>query len=154
MLELGGRRVSRVGVQVLASMIPTPDNGVELVAGLGRDEPESALAIDLRFDDDAICAVRRARERYVSIFAAVGQPVEIGPFHDLVPGSSFHLGGTVRMHRSREFGVLDEWKRVHDVPNVVVCDASCFTTGPEKNPTLTAMAIAARAARRLARDAT
>ena len=54
------------------------------------------------------------------------------------------------MHRRADFGVLDEWNRVHDVPNVVVCDASCFTTGPEKNPTLTAMAIAARAGRRLA----
>jgi choline dehydrogenase-like flavoprotein len=31
-------------------------------------------------------------------------------------------------------------------------DSSCFTTGPEKNPTLTAMALAARAADKLARD--
>ena len=33
-----------------------------------------------------------------------------------------------------------------------MCDASCFTTGPEKNPTLTAMAIAVRAADHLADD--
>ena len=36
--------------------------------------------------------------------------------------------------------------------DLVVCDASCFTTGAEKNPTLTAMALAARAAARLAAD--
>jgi choline dehydrogenase-like flavoprotein len=56
------------------------------------------------------------------------------------------------MHANPEFGVVDADNRVHGAPNVVVCDASCFTTGPEKNPTLTAMAIAARAARRLAAD--
>ena len=58
------------------------------------------------------------------------------------PGSSIHFGGTLRMHADPAFGVVDAWNRMHDVPNVVVCDSSCFTTGPEKNPTLTAMAIA------------
>ena len=56
------------------------------------------------------------------------------------------------MHADRAFGVFDAWNRVHDVPNLVVGDSSCFTTGPEKNPTLTAMALASRAADRLADD--
>jgi choline dehydrogenase-like flavoprotein len=41
---------------------------------------------------------------------------------------------------------------VHGAPNVVVADSSVFTTGPEKNPVLTAMALAARASDRLGRD--
>jgi choline dehydrogenase-like flavoprotein len=69
-----------------------------------------------------------------------------------VPGSAVHYAGSARMHERPEFGVVDAYNRIHGVPNVVVCDASCFTTGPEKNPTLTAMAIAARAGRRLAAD--
>ena len=56
------------------------------------------------------------------------------------------------MHENPEFGVLDGRNRIHDVPNVAVVDSSCFTTGPEKNPTLTSMAIAARAADLLADD--
>jgi choline dehydrogenase-like flavoprotein len=56
------------------------------------------------------------------------------------------------MHRSRRYGVLDEWNRPFDVPNLIVADASCFTTNSEKNPTLTAMALAARAAAHLADD--
>ena len=63
-----------------------------------------------------------------------------------------HYGGSVRMHRSPEFGVLDAWSRVHDAPNVAVVDMGAFTTGPEKNPTLTAMALASRAAGRPADD--
>ncbi len=73
-----------------------------------------------------------------------------GKLHELMPGASVHYAGTVRMHASREWGVLDVWNRVYDAPNVVVCDASSFTTSPEKNPTPTAMALADRAASHLA----
>lgn len=58
------------------------------------------------------------------------------------------------MHSTPELGMVDSLNRLHAVPNVVVCDSSCFTTGPEKNPTLTAMAIAARAGHLLAKDLT
>ena len=56
------------------------------------------------------------------------------------------------MHASRQYGVLDGWNRLHQVNNVAVVDASSFTTAVEKNPTLTAMALAARAADHLADD--
>jgi choline dehydrogenase-like flavoprotein len=48
--------------------------------------------------------------------------------------------------------VTDGFNRLHEIPNVLVVDASCFTTGAEKNPTLTVMALAARSANRLASD--
>jgi choline dehydrogenase-like flavoprotein len=41
---------------------------------------------------------------------------------------------------------------MHAVPNVAVADSAAFTTGPEKNPVLTAMALAARAGDRLGKD--
>ncbi len=63
-----------------------------------------------------------------------------------------HFAGTCRMHASPQFGMLDKWSRLHAVPNVVVADSSAFTTGPEKNPVLTAMALAARASQRLVDD--
>ena len=68
------------------------------------------------------------------------------------PWTVCYLWGTGRMHDSPQMGVLDRWNRLHDVANVVVGDASCFPTNSEKNPTLTAMALSARAARRLAAD--
>jgi choline dehydrogenase-like flavoprotein len=65
-------------------------------------------------------------------------------------GTSVHYGGTARMHASPRYGVVDEWNRVYDASNVLVVDASCFTTCVEKNPSLTAVAISMRAAERLA----
>jgi choline dehydrogenase-like flavoprotein len=145
---LFGGRCDRVGVQVLGTMVPTPESSVTLAEpAVGAS---SHLAIDLTFDDAARRNLAAAGERFATVLADAGLPAEVGPSHELHPGQSVHLGGTVRMHRDPSLGVLDEWNRMHEVPNVVVCDSSCFTTGPEKNPTLTAMAIAARAGRRLA----
>ena len=94
-----------------------------------------------------------AREHFLNLFERAGYRGSIRAVEpQLEPGASVHYGGTVRMHTSPEHGMLDAWNRLHAVPNVSVADASCFTTAVEKNPTLTSMAIAARAADRLADD--
>ena len=141
-------KVSAVGVQVFGTMVPTDEVGVSLPMGL-----EAPPRITLSYDRDIIRNIHSSRQRLIDVFATAGMNVTVpGPFHELTPGSSVHYGGSVRMHASREFGALDRWNRLYDVQNVVVCDSSCFTTGPEKNPTLTAMAIAGRAADHLADD--
>jgi choline dehydrogenase-like flavoprotein len=143
-----GGRSTKFGVQVLGTMVPTPDAGVVIGSWEG-----SRPAIHLRYDGQTVQNMIVARERVRDVLASAGVGANVpGPFHELAPGSSVHYGGSVRMHASPQFGVLDGWNRMHDVANVAVVDASCFPTGPEKNPTLTAMALAARAADRLADD--
>jgi choline dehydrogenase-like flavoprotein len=138
-------RSATLGVQVFGTMIPLPEVGVTLHG----DRP----AISLAYDDQTLANLASARGRLRAFFADAAIKAEVpGPFHEVNPGSAVHYGGTVRMHHSREFGAVNASNRLHDVPNVAVCDASCFTTGPEKNPTLTAMAIAVRAADHLADD--
>ena len=133
-------------------MIPSEQIGVRLIDG-GPEDDDPVLDISLRYDDQMRQNTKRAADRLSSLFATAGLEVQpVGSFEASEPGSSFHYGGTIRMHADPRFGVLDAWNRVYDAPNVIVCDASCFTTGPEKNPTLTAMAIAARAAHRLGCD--
>lgn len=149
-----GAKSDLVGVQVLGTMVPSHEYTVRLPSGPPADDPiDDPLEVCIRYDDQTLKNMETARDRFAEIFDQAGlRAVPQGPFHQMLPGGSVHYGGTVRMHKDREFGVLDEWNRVFDAPNVIVCDASCFTTGPEKNPTLTAMAIAARAAHRLAAD--
>jgi choline dehydrogenase-like flavoprotein len=152
LLTMANLPTRRLGVQVVGTMVPREEFGVSLVDGSDPDDPASALQIDVAYDAAAVATVHRGRERFVELFADAGIPVDLGPFHELVIGESVHFGGTARMHHRPEYGVVDAWNRLHGVPNVIIADASTFTTGPEKNPTLTAMAIAARAARRLAAD--
>jgi choline dehydrogenase-like flavoprotein len=141
-----------VGVQVFGTMVPREDHTAVLPPGRDLDEElRTPLRLDMRYDDQAVANIEDARERFREVFEIGGVGGEAqGPFHDLLPGSSVHYSGTVRMHADRRYGVLDGWNRIHDVPNVVVTDMSCFTTCPEKNPTLTAMALSARAVHRLA----
>ena len=42
------------------------------------------------------------------------------------PGTSVHYGGTVRMHASARYWMLDAWNRLHAAPNVLGVDSSTF----------------------------
>lgn len=61
------------------------------------------------------------------------------------PGSSVHELGTARMGSDRESSVLNRHNQCWDIPNLFVTDGSCFTTSGFQNPTLTMMALTARA---------
>ncbi|MDH6224239.1 GMC family oxidoreductase [Streptomyces sp. MJP52] len=63
------------------------------------------------------------------------------------PGGNVHELGTARMGASPADSVLDPHNRCWDAPNVFVADGSCFPSGGWQNPTLTVMALAARAGR-------
>jgi choline dehydrogenase-like flavoprotein len=112
-----------------------------------------ALEVHIRFDENVLDNMVKAREHLMQLMQDAGHKGairEIVP--TLVPGTAKHYGGAARMHASAKFGVTDGFNRLHDIPNVLVVDASCFTTGAEKNPTVTVMALAARSADRLAHD--
>jgi choline dehydrogenase-like flavoprotein len=62
------------------------------------------------------------------------------------PGSDIHEMGGVRMGRDAKTSMLNEWNQLHDCKNVFVTDGACMTSTGTQNPTLTYMAITARAA--------
>jgi choline dehydrogenase-like flavoprotein len=149
-LGLKGRRV---GVQMIGTVIPSADSIASPSATLKDEFGMPALDVCIRYTDDEVQNVVRARQHLMDVLGEAGHRATIGHIvPTLFPGTIAHYGGTVRMHSNPEHGVLDAWNRTYDVPNVLVCDASCFTTAAEKNPTLTLMAIAVRAAARLSHD--
>jgi len=54
--------------------------------------------------------------------------------------------GTARMGSDPKTSVLNEYNQVHAVPNVYVTDGSAMTSAGNQNPSLTYMALTARAA--------
>jgi choline dehydrogenase-like flavoprotein len=80
---------------------------------------------------------------------------EILPYKKVTPyplGSVTHESGGCRMGEDRRKSVLDRWNRCHDVPNVLVVDAACFVSHPEKHTTHSIMALAYRACDHLAEE--
>ena len=108
----------------------------------------------MRYDQAALDTMAAAPERLRDVFASAGIGLDVpGPFHELRPGSSVHYGGSDPHARTTPSSACSTGGTGCTTSrNVVVADSSCFTTGPEKNPTLTAMAIAIRAADHLADD--
>ena len=85
--------------------------------------------------DDAVEMMQAAKLENVSGFN-----------NAVTPGSVIHEMGTARMGRDPKTSVLNAHNQVHAVPNVFVTDGSCMVSSPTQNPSLTYMALTARAA--------
>jgi choline dehydrogenase-like flavoprotein len=62
------------------------------------------------------------------------------------PGMGIHEMGTARMGKSAKTSVLNSWNQVWEAPNVFVTDGSSMASSACQNPSLTYMALTARAA--------
>ncbi len=145
-------RLATGGFNIFGTMAPALENFVALDTTRTSSDGTPGLVLNMRHPPEAATTLVAARDNLVTLL----EGGRFGPrikhwFIDPV-GSAVHFAGTCRMHASPRFGMLDKWSRIHAVPNVVVADSSAFTTGPEKNPVLTAMALAARASQRLVDD--
>jgi choline dehydrogenase-like flavoprotein len=62
------------------------------------------------------------------------------------PGLGNHEMGSARMGRDPKTSVLNAHNQTHDVPNLFVTDGACMASSACQNPSLTYMALSARAA--------
>jgi choline dehydrogenase-like flavoprotein len=89
---------------------------------------------------------RRLRLPEVTVAPWLSEPS--GPWREQMRGI-YHFGGTTRMARSSDDGVVDSDSRVHGIENLWVSGGSVFPTGTAVNPTLTIVALALRLADQL-----
>ncbi|WP_438964547.1 GMC oxidoreductase [Winogradskyella sp.] len=68
------------------------------------------------------------------------------------PGLGIHEMGTARMGRDPKTSVLNKYNQVHSVKNVYVTDGAAMTSAGCQNPSLTYMALTARAAEHAANE--
>ena len=70
----------------------------------------------------------------------------VGSYKNIpTPGSAVHEMGTARMGKDPKTSVLNEFNQMHQVKNVFITDGSCMTSSAWQNPSLTYMALTARA---------
>ncbi len=144
-------RTQQLGYSVFGTMIPTFEDHIAVLETSDRSK-RAPLAYSLTYPRKAVELLERSRDELLAILAEAQLAPEVEVFKVEAPGNSVHYGGTCRMHASPEHGVVDPYCRVFGARNLVVADSAVFTTGPVKNPVLTAMALAARASHRLAQD--
>jgi choline dehydrogenase-like flavoprotein len=145
-------RLATFGCNVFGTMAPIETNYVALDPSRKSDDGMPGLRLNVHHPPEAITALEAARDQLVKLFAQARLAPQVRNWLIEPVGGAVHFAGTCRMHASPRYGMLDQWSRMHAVPNVLVADSAAFTTGPEKNPVLTAMALAARASDRLVED--
>jgi choline dehydrogenase-like flavoprotein len=151
-LQRHPKRSRRIGFSVFGTMAATRDNYVALDETYRGADGAPGLELHVDHPAEALPPLEEARDAMLELLGAAGCDPRVSVWKVEPAGNSNHYGGTCRMHASPELGMLNAFSRMHAVPNVAVCDSSVFTTTPEKNPVLTSMALAARAANRLAAD--
>ncbi len=85
-------------------------------------------------------------------FEQVAEMLETGGFTDIktrdthqAPGLDIHEMGGVRMGNDPQTSLLNKWNQLHACKNVFVTDGACMTSTSTQNPSLTYMALTARA---------
>jgi choline dehydrogenase-like flavoprotein len=145
-------RLTSNGFSVFGTMAPSLTNFISLDQTRASLDGSPGLIIRIHYPTESSRALELARDQVISLFDRVGLRPRVNLWHLDGVGSAIHYAGTCRMHASPRFGMLDRWSRLHAVRNVIVADSAAFTTGSEKNPVLTAMALSARASQRLVDD--
>jgi choline dehydrogenase-like flavoprotein len=146
------RRLPWIGFSVFGTVEPSRENFVAPDGSTVARDGRMPIRLSCRHTPEALKALEDARDDVQAVLSDGGLSPRVRIWAVEKPGSANHYGGTCRMHASPAYGMLDGWSRMHAVPNVAVADSAAFTTGPEKNPVLTAMALAARAGDRLGKD--
>jgi choline dehydrogenase-like flavoprotein len=130
------------GMWLVGEDMPQADNRVTL----NRDvlDQHGQPVPNVHFDDHPNDVAMR--EHAYGAGESVYNAVEATRTHRVTPYPSTHNLGTCRMSARPEEGVVNEFGRAHDVPNLFVSDGSVMTTGAAANPTLTIVALALRQA--------
>ncbi|HVY10098.1 MAG TPA: GMC family oxidoreductase [Mycobacteriales bacterium] len=130
-------------IGALCEYLPQPDNRVTLDQETDRyGLPVAHFSYSLGDNDRML--LDAARQKQVDILEAAGATEVI------TIDRNAHLVGGARMSASPEAGVVNRDLRTWAIPNLYVVDGSVLPTQGAANPALTIMALAARAADRLA----
>jgi choline dehydrogenase-like flavoprotein len=127
--------------------LPHPDNRVKL----SKDKKDKWGLPQMEFDciwRENELAMRTDMMNSAAEMLEKSGIKNISTFNDpeANPGLCIHEMGTARMGRSAKTSVLNAHNQVWGVPNVFVTDGACMTSSANQNPSLTYMALTARAA--------
>lgn len=129
-----------------AECLPYHENKVSLNDTVLDKWGQPTLTIDAEFKENEKAINKQIQEDAVEMLQKSGLKNIIGFDNEHSPGWGVHEMGTARMGRDPKTSVLNGFNQVHAAKNVFVTDGACMTSSSCVNPSLTYMAITARAA--------
>ncbi len=134
-----------MGLNGFGEMLPHPDNRVTLNFDKADAWGQPTMVFNVSFTENEYKMREEMKQDAAEMLEKAGF-TNVQPYDNIGgPGLGIHEMGTARMGNDPETSVLNKWNQVHSVPNVFVTDGACMTSSANQNPSLTYMALTARA---------
>jgi len=134
-----------MGLYAFGECLPYSENRITLNHDKKDKWGRPMIAVDCEFKENE-------RTMNKDISATAGELLEAAGFKNInvnntisFPGNANHEMGTARMGKDPKTSVLNAFNQMHEVKNVFITDGSCMTSSACVNPSLTYMALTARA---------
>jgi len=135
-----------VGSHMMGETIPKETNFISLDMEKKDAWDMPLLKIKVDYDENDDKMVKDYHEQMTEMFTKAGfYDIQTTDSHQ-APGLDIHEMGGVRMGLDPKTSMLNKWNQLHACKNVFVTDGSSMTSTSTQNPSLTYMALAARAA--------
>ncbi|RYY37548.1 MAG: GMC family oxidoreductase [Sphingobacteriaceae bacterium] len=136
-----------VGSHMMGETIPKESNYVRLDSTKKDAWGVPLLSINVDYDDNDAKMQQDYLEQMEEMFVSAGfKNVKKHTVQGKAPGLDIHEMGGARMGHDPKTSILNKWNQVHAATNVFVTDGACMTSTACQNPSLTYMALTARAA--------
>ncbi|MBI1329727.1 MAG: GMC family oxidoreductase [Alphaproteobacteria bacterium] len=145
-----GKKPWSLSLMPFGEVLPNPDNRVTLSSKRTDQWGMPVPVIDAAHGKNEYAMMREAAKDAAEMLRVAGC-VDITPWEEAgakltPPGDRIHEMGTARMGRDPKTSVLNGWCQAHEVPNLFISDGAAMTSSANMNPSLTYMALSARAA--------
>ncbi|HZO18801.1 MAG TPA: GMC family oxidoreductase [Gemmatimonadaceae bacterium] len=135
-----------IGATAFGEMLPNHDNKVSIDQAKTDKWGLPVLKIDCAIGENERLMRRDMKADMADMLEQCGVKNVNTYEAEYFPGMGIHEMGTARMGRDPKTSVVNKWNQVWDAMNVFVTDGACMTSAACQNPSLTYMALTARAA--------
>jgi choline dehydrogenase-like flavoprotein len=135
-----------VNSHMMGETIPKKSNQVTLDKSLVDPWGIPQLKVDVDYDDNDEKMLKDFFEEFSEMYTKAGFTDIKTNDNNRIPGNDIHEMGGVRMGYDSKTSLLNKWNQLHHCQNVFITDGACMTSTSTQNPSLTYMAMTARAA--------
>jgi len=135
----------RVGSHMMGETIPKKESYVALDHNQKDQWGVPLLKVSIDYDENDAKMKADFIEQFTEMFTKAGFTDIKANVSSQAPGLDIHEMGGVRMGNDPKTSLLNKWNQLHHCENVFVTDGSCMTSTSSQNPSLTYMALTARA---------
>ena len=146
LLKVKESDVWSVNSHMMGETLPKESNHVSLDENLLDPWGIPQLKVDVDYDENDEKMLQDFFDEFSEMYTKAGFTDIKTSDNQRKPGNDIHEMGGVRMGHDPKTSLLNKWNQMHHCKNVFVTDGACMTSTSTQNPSLTFMALTARAA--------